>query len=188
MNKIFLTGLFVLISFFTRALSQSVNVENSYSVSGTMHRQVLLKGKVIYSATNKFEVNVSGCSVKIHSQCIPNGDVKDSYFITDGKESRFITTRDNDPELVEKSQAPGGNQIFSAFVYTCTNAFPPNDSEYIGPIWIATSSGCILKNQGEGVGYIYPCLYMSPNWPDFGGEQLRASCQSLLSHHTYLKH
>jgi hypothetical protein len=168
------------------ALAQSVAPETSYDVSGSLHRQIFVDGQVHYSATNSFEVQVRGSSVRIYTWNVSiNGalKVKSYEFFSDGNISYFITMFDIDSKTVEESQASPA-KLFSSFVDIYTNQFAPNNVGYMGPIWIATASSRILNIEGIDGGEIYPEIFMCPDWPDIGGEKIKAawSMSSITPH------
>jgi len=117
---LFLTGIFILTSSCMVALSQSINSEYAYNISGSLQRQVFFKDEIFYKTTNNFEVQVRGSQVRIHTWNVPSYGVvqiKDFEFVTDGKESCFITAFDVDPQSVEKSQKPGANKMGSSGMF-----------------------------------------------------------------------
>ena len=175
--KLLLTGVIAISSSCIWASQQSISNEFSYNLTGSLQRQVFFKDEIFYKTTNNYEVQVRGSRVRIHTWNVPSYGVvqiKDFEFITDGKKSCFITAFDLDPKSVETSQKPGANKMFNTIVDIYTNVFPPNDGGYLGPIWIATASGSILKSQGNGEA-INASLFMCPDWPDINGHKLRAS-------------
>lgn len=65
--------------------------------------------------------------------------------------------------------------MFNTFVDIFTNACPPNMTGNMGPVWIATASGVFMQGQGQHGGDMYPEHFICPDWPDIGGERLKAS-------------
>jgi hypothetical protein len=162
-------------------LSQSAISEPSYDVVGNLQHRILLDGKLFYAQTNEFAVQVRGSLVRIRAWEFTNNEnvvpVKDYVFVTDGSTGYQITTFDVNPNAVAKSQTDVGKQLrtFNAFVDVFTNTCPPNMTGNMGPVWIATASTAFMQRQGQRGGNMYAEYPVCPDWPDIGGERLKAS-------------
>ena len=184
-------GFLIIFSFRLTASSQSAVSGPSYDASGCLQHEIFFDGKLYFAETNNFAIQMRGSTVKIRTWGYSNPNnvepVRDYIYVTDGNTAYFITTFEVDPDAVAKSQTAVGHQlrIFNSFADIFTNACPPNAAGNMGPVWIATASAAFMQGQDQNGGDIYPEHFICPDWPDIGGERLKASW-SLSSQPPYL--